>query len=62
MTKQSILNPKLLFTIGALLVIFGFHHPPPLDDFTPLDKRRKILGIAALIFCVLSFTPVPFQI
>ena len=45
-----------------LLVIFGFHHPPPLDDITPLDKRRKILGIAALIFCILSFTPVPFQI
>jgi membrane-associated protease RseP (regulator of RpoE activity) len=45
-----------------LLLIFGFHHPPPLDDITPLDKRRRILGIAALIFCVLSFTPVPFQI
>ncbi|MBU4510738.1 site-2 protease family protein, partial [bacterium] len=54
-------NPAwtLLF---VLLLIFGFNHPPPLDDFTPLDKRRKILGICALIFCVLSFTPVPFQI
>lgn len=54
-------NPAwtLLF---ILLLIFGFRHPPPLDDYTPLDKRRKILGICALIFCVLSFTPVPFQI
>ena len=54
-------NPAwtLLF---ILLLIFGFRHPPPLDDFTPLDKRRKIFGICALIFCVLSFTPVPFQI
>ena len=54
-------NPAwtLLF---VLLLIFGFNHPPPLDDFTPLNKRRKILGICALIFCVLSFTPVPFQI
>jgi len=54
-------NPAwtLLF---ILLLIFGFKLPPPLDDYTPLDKRRKILGICALIFCVLSFTPVPFQI
>jgi membrane-associated protease RseP (regulator of RpoE activity) len=54
-------NPAwtLLF---ILLLIFGFRHPPPLDDFTPLNKRRKIFGICALIFCVLSFTPVPFQI
>ncbi len=55
------INPAwtLLF---ILLLVFGFRHPPPLDDFTSLDKRRKILGICALIFCVLSFTPVPFQI
>jgi membrane-associated protease RseP (regulator of RpoE activity) len=55
------INPAwtLLF---VLLLIFGFNHPPPLDDFTPLNKRRKILGICSLIFCILSFTPVPFQI
>ncbi|MHC2993943.1 MAG: site-2 protease family protein [Candidatus Atribacteria bacterium] len=55
------INPAwtLLF---ILLLIFGFHHPPPLDDITPLDKKRRLLGICALIFCIISFTPVPFQI
>jgi len=55
------INPAWILLL-VLLLIFGFHHPPPLDDYTPLDKRRKIFGICALIFCVLSFTPVPFQI
>ena len=55
------INPSWTLLL-ILLLIFGFHHPPPLDDITPLDKRRKVLGICALIFCVLSFTPVPFQI
>jgi len=52
-------------TLGILSLICIFINPswtPPLDDITPLDKRRKVLGICALIFCVLSFTPVPFQI
>ncbi len=45
-----------------LLLIFGFHHPPPLDEVTPLDQKRKVAGICALIFCAIAFTPVPFQI
>jgi membrane-associated protease RseP (regulator of RpoE activity) len=55
------INPAwtLLF---ILLLIFGFHHPPPLDDINPLDQKRKLLGICALIFCIISFTLVPFQI
>lgn len=42
-----------------LLLFFGFRHPPPSDDETELDGRRKILaGVIFLVF-TLSFIPVP---
>jgi membrane-associated protease RseP (regulator of RpoE activity) len=49
----------------ALLLFFGFlvrfRHPPPLDDLTPLDAKRRYLGWAMLVFFLLSFTPAPFK-
>ena len=44
----------------VLVLLFGFRHPPPLDDVTPLDLRRKILGGVVFFLFILSFTPVPF--
>jgi len=46
----------------ALLLIFGRKHPAPLDDVTPLDVKRKILGAFILLFFILSFTPMPFKL
>lgn len=46
----------------ALLLIFGRKHPAPMDDFTPLDRKRKILGVFIFLFFVLSFTPVPIKL
>lgn len=43
----------------ALLIWFGFRHPPTLDD-TPIDNTRIAIGIFTLIIFVLSFTPRPF--
>ncbi len=43
-----------------LVLLFGFRHPPPLDDVTPLDLKRKILGGVVFSLFILSFTPVPF--
>jgi len=31
-----------------------------MNDYTPLDRKRKILGLIDLIVFILSFTPVPF--
>ena len=53
------------FTWGVwilLLFFFGRTHAEPLDDVTPLDPRRRWLGIAALIIFVLIFVPIPFRI
>ena len=53
------------FTWGiwiVLLFFFGRAHAEPLDDITPLDPRRRWLGIATLIIFVLIFVPIPFRI
>ena len=53
------------FTWGIwilLLFFFGRAHAEPLDNVTPLDSRRRWLGIATLIFFVLIFVPIPFRV
>ncbi len=42
--------------------LFGLRHPPPLNDHTPLDARRKVLGVVMIIVFFLVFIPVPFKI
>jgi hypothetical protein len=46
----------------VLLFFFGRAHAEPLDDVTPLDPRRRWLGIAMLIIFVLIFVPIPFKV
>ncbi len=52
-------NPGWLLLL-ILIIFFGFRHPPPLDDETPLDGKRKVMGVFAFIGLFLSFTPAPF--
>jgi len=52
-------NPGWLLLL-ILIILFGFRHPAPLDDQTPLDRRRKLMGGLAFLALVLSFTPTPF--
>lgn len=49
----------LMFAIIILLFI-GTQHQPPLNEITPLDTRRKLLGLLVLIVFILSFAPIPF--
>jgi membrane-associated protease RseP (regulator of RpoE activity) len=44
-----------------LPLLFGLRHPPPLNDHTPLDARRKALGVGMILIFILVFTPVPFK-
>ena len=52
------------WTFFALIIIFltGIMHPPPLNDNTELDSKRKILFIVSIIILVLCFIPFPFRI
>ena len=44
----------------VLLLIFGIHHPRPVDEETPLNRGRKVMAVVMLAVFVLSFTPAPF--
>jgi len=45
-----------------LLIWLGYRHPPPLDDFTPLDRGGQVLGIMTFLIFLVSFTPAPFRV
>jgi membrane-associated protease RseP (regulator of RpoE activity) len=42
---------------AALAIGLGLRHPPPLDDLTPLDGRRRVLAVTALVLLVVLLTP-----
>ncbi len=42
-------------------LIFGVKHPPTLNDARPIGTGATIMGVAAMIILILSFTPVPFR-
>jgi membrane-associated protease RseP (regulator of RpoE activity) len=46
---------------SVILLLMGFHHPPPLDDLTPLSPRRYVLGVFCLILLILLIPPVPIS-
>jgi membrane-associated protease RseP (regulator of RpoE activity) len=45
-----------------IVAIMGFQHTPPLDDMTPLDPRRRALGLFTLFLLFVLLPPAPFQI
>ncbi len=47
---------------GFLILMLGVRHPPPLNDLSPLDTRRKLIGVAAVAILVITFVPIPFVI
>lgn len=47
---------------AVLILIFGRRYAEPLDQITPIDTKRKVLGVIALVIFILIFTPVPLVI
>jgi membrane-associated protease RseP (regulator of RpoE activity) len=47
---------------AGLVFCFGRRYAEPLDQITPLDRKRKALGVLALIIFILTFIPVPLTI
>jgi len=47
--------------IGSLGLFIGPRHPPPLNDLTPLDARRKVLGWVMVIVFFLLLVPIPWM-
>lgn len=52
-------NPGWMLLL-ILIILFGFRHPAPIDDQTPLDGKRKFLGGVLFLAFLLSFHPAPF--
>lgn len=47
---------------AAIALALGLKHPPPLNDLTPLDRRRRIIGVLALLLFLSLITPSPFTL
>jgi membrane-associated protease RseP (regulator of RpoE activity) len=45
---------------AAILYLMGLDHPPVVYEWIPLDRRRLIIGWAAMGIFVMTFTPAPF--
>ena len=49
--------------LWALIGLFmKVRHPKTLNDYTPLDTRRKLIGYVCLLIFFISFIPIPIQI
>jgi membrane-associated protease RseP (regulator of RpoE activity) len=48
-----------LFFAFIIIFLIGLSHPPPLNDDTKLDNRRKLLFLVALLILILSYIPFP---
>lgn len=47
---------------AGLLFLLGRTHAEPLDQITPLDSRRKVLGALAILIFLLTFSSVPITL
>jgi membrane-associated protease RseP (regulator of RpoE activity) len=47
---------------AVLILMFGRVYAEPLDQITPLDSRRKLLAVVALVVFILVFIPVPLTL
>lgn len=48
------------FLFAIIIIFLGARHPPPLNDITGLDQKRKAVGAVALAILIVCFVPVPF--
>jgi len=52
-----------VWTLFAFLaLIFGRRHPPPADDYVPLDPLRRKIGYFSMVILVLCFMPNPLKV
>lgn len=48
-----------LFFAFLILFVIGVTHPPPLNDLSPIDNKRKALFIISTAILILCFVPTP---
>jgi membrane-associated protease RseP (regulator of RpoE activity) len=50
------------FMWAILLLAIGFRHPPLIDRWEPLDRKRRTWALVALAIFVLCFMPAPLSV
>jgi len=45
----------------VMLRVFGWRHPPTIDDHLPLSRGRQIVALIAVLIFIACFTPAPIQ-
>ena len=50
-----------LFLAFIILFLIGTAHQPPLNEYSILDNKRKILAITGFIIFIICFAPIPMQ-
>jgi membrane-associated protease RseP (regulator of RpoE activity) len=45
----------------AIVLVIGLFHPPVYDESIPLDPKRRVLALLALLLFALCFIPVPIE-
>jgi len=58
---SSLFGGGWLFMAVFIIFFIGAGHPPALNEFVPLDMKRKMLVLLAIVIFVLSFTPIPIS-
>jgi membrane-associated protease RseP (regulator of RpoE activity) len=51
-----------LFFAFIILFMIGTQHQPPLNEIAPLDTKRLLIGILAVIIFILCFAPLPMSV
>src|SRR2546422_10450556 len=47
---------------AALILLLGFRHPPLLNRWEPLDSKRLVWAVIAIVIFVLCFMPAPITL
>jgi len=55
-------SPTWLVWPALVVGLMGFQHGPPMDDVTPLDGKRRALGLFALALVIVLLPPVPLAV
>ncbi len=50
----------LLFAV--IILFLGVRHPPPLNDMTKLDTKRKAVGVITFMVLIIAFVPIPLTL
>lgn len=45
-----------------LITLFGFRHPPLIDESILLEKKHRIMGYLSIVIFVITFIPIPFEV